>query len=69
MLIGRIGDPVVRASGRANFFTHEMEVLVVDPGTNKPVYAAQKPVSLFTEVLELYSSPGDWILNGPDSAG
>ena len=69
VIIGRIGDPVVNGTGHPNFFNHEMDSIVVDPATNKPIYSAQKPVSLYKEVIELYSLPGDWILNGPDNAG
>ncbi len=69
LLIGKIGEPICNCSEHANFFSHEMDTVMVDPATKTPVYGSQKPVSLYSEIIELYSAPGDWVLSGPDSAG
>ena len=50
-------------------FEFDMDPYLMDDATKKPINYGQKPVDLMTEILSLYSSEGDWVLDGLSGTG
>lgn len=69
LVVGRSGQPIPLSKPNGNVFLHKTDYHVLDKATNKHVYRDQKPLSFIKEVIEIYSSPGDWILAGPTGIG
>ena len=68
-LVGKVGAPPVLRQEHSNFFMHPMDQWYCDSATGKPVYEGQKPVSLIKELMELYTTPKDWIFSSPTDIG
>lgn len=69
MVILRFGQILQLGQYHTNFFCHEMDCPVIDDATGKPVNILQKPLKLMSELIELYSAPGDWIFDGLGGLG
>jgi len=42
---------------------------VLDDVTKKPLSSEQKPVGLFTEIIQLHTMPSEWVLCGFSDVG
>ena len=69
LVIGRLGQPLQLTEGHENFFMHALDNPVVDTASKQEVFPEQKPISLYKELVELYTSPGDWIFHCPTGVG
>lgn len=69
LVVLRFGNPVPLNYYHANFFSFEMDPPVIDDATGKPVNQFQKPLKFMEELVNLYSAPGDWILDGLGGTG
>jgi len=68
MVTLRCGDAVIQQKA-SNFFIHDADQLYCDEVTKKPLNTTQKPVAFIQQLIELYTSPGDWILDGLSGTG
>jgi hypothetical protein len=69
MVIIRSGTPAPISACRSNSFNFEKDPPVLCEIDHKPLSPSQKPVKFFTHLIELYSSPGEWILDGLSGIG
>ena len=65
----RFGNPLPLNYYHTNLFSYEVDLPVVDDATGKVVNQFQKPLKLVEELINLYSTPGDWILDGLGGTG
>lgn len=65
----RFGNPLPLNYYHTNLFSYEVDLPVVDDATGKVVNQFQKPMKLVEELINLYSTPGDWILDGLGGTG
>ena len=56
VVVGRSGQAVPLSKPHDNIFIHQQD-------------GGQVPLSFLKEVIELFSSPGDWVLAGPTRIG
>ena len=54
---------------RDSVFMCKKDALYLDDAMRQPVHPAQKPLSLFSQLLEVYTSVDDWILDGTGGIG
>jgi len=65
VVVAKIGIPPSLAQPHDNYFIHCMDQYYHDSATGKAVYEGQKPLSLFEEFIELYTTPEDWVFSSP----
>ena len=53
---------------KANFIC-KVDAFVLNDVTKKPLSSEQKPVGLFTEIIQLYTVPSEWVLSGFSDLG
>ena len=68
-LVGKIGAPPALPQGYDNYFVNPMDQWWCDTATGKTVYESQNPVMLLTELMELYTTPKDWVISSPTDIG
>ena len=64
-LICKVGVSQVLLEHHSNFFVHCLD----DGVRGDPICEGQKPVELIKELMELYSTPNDWIFSSPMDIG
>ncbi|XP_065902406.1 uncharacterized protein [Dysidea avara] len=69
LVIGRYGQAVALSKPHGNVFMNEQDAPYMDNTAHKQVYTYQKPVSLLKDIIEVYTSPGEWVLTGPTGIG
>ena len=51
-------------TSRDSVFVCKNDAPYLDDATRQPIHPAQKPLSLFSQLMEVYTSVDDWILDG-----
>ena len=69
MVVGKLGNPGPMSRRHGNYFIHDLDRPIIDSITNTAVYEEQKPLLLLEEIIELFSSVGDWTFCGPSGLG
>ena len=69
IVIAKIGNPSPLSRKHSNCFVANADSFVMDNATKEKIFPGQKPLSLFEELIEIFSKPSDWILNGPTGIG
>ena len=69
IIIVRSGNPVPLPSTQCNCFTFEQDPLLLSETDHKPLCTQQKPVKFYKDMLSLYTTEGEWILNGFSGLG
>ena len=53
----------------SNILIFENDPLYVDEGTHKAMNSSQKPVAFSDRLIQLFTSPGDWVFDGLSGTG
>ena len=69
IVVAKMGNPGPLSMKHGNFFTAKADSFVRDIATKEVIYAGQKPLSLYMELIQVFSRPSDWIFNGPTGIG
>ena len=69
IIVCRMGTPVNLGKSHDNHFVHNMDPYIVDNATNHVVYKGQKPLGLFSDLIQLYSAEDEWVLYAPSGIG
>ena len=69
LVVGQVGTPPALPREHSNYFLHPMDQWYYDSATSKPVCEGQKPIALITELVELYTTPKDWVFSSPSEIG
>lgn len=65
----KVGMPPSLQKDHPDFFVHNMDKAYCDDTTSKAVYSNQKPIDLCGELVDLYTTPEDWIVSLPTGIG
>lgn len=65
----RCGGEELLNDSSSNTFIYECDPPCLDKGTNKPINSRQRPVAFLERLIDLFTSPGDWILDGLSGTG
>lgn len=69
LVVGQVGAPPALPKEHNNYFIHPMDQWYCDSATSKPVCEGQKPITLIKELLDLYTTPKDWVFSSPSEIG
>ena len=69
LVIGQVGALTALPTDHDNYFVQPMDQLYCDSATGKAVCEGQKPVALMTELINLYTTPRDWVFSSPSEIG
>jgi len=69
LVVSCTGDPGKLHKRKCNFFTADADKLNLDSATQNVLYNKQKPLSLYKELVDLFTKPGDWMFSGPTGIG
>ena len=69
IVVAKMGNPGPLSMKHGNFFTAEADSCVTDIATKEIIYTGQKPISLYKELIQVFSRPADWIFSGPTGIG
>lgn len=69
LVLLRCGGESMLNDHASNIFLYDSEPLYVDEGTHKPLNYTQKPVAFLSRLIQLFTSPGDWVLDGLSGTG
>ena len=53
----------------SNVFTCDSDSPYIDEATKQPLFPSQKPISFVSQLIELLTMEGDWIIDGLGGIG
>ena len=53
----------------SNVFVYDSDQPCIDKATNATVNTQQRPVEFLRRLVELFTDPGDWVLDGLSGTG